>query len=103
MTIHRQSFVYGASLALLGLIGCASTLNYRYYGLSLTDICYGQGSLLGKLGSDGWPDLPFTECQPDAAVKGKCVVELAADHFAKDAALQQCQSDLKSCESGVIP
>ena len=98
MRIHAHSALYGGAVGILSLVGCAS-VSYRYYGLSLSNDCYAQGSLLGKLGAGGWPDLAFTECQPDPSIKGKCVVELAADHFAKETALEQCESDLKNCQA----
>jgi hypothetical protein len=98
MRLHRRSAFYGATISMISLISCAS-VTYKYYGLTVPDTCYAEGSLLGKLGASGWQDLPFSECEPDASLKGKCVVELASDHFAKETALEQCQSDLKNCQA----
>lgn len=101
MRLHPRSTLYGASIAILSVFGCASIVNYHYYGLQLPAECYEQGELLGKVGHSGWPDLPLAQCEPDAGTQGKCVIELSADHFAKEAALLQCQSDLKDCEKGL--
>jgi|SRR5271166_1194366 len=88
-------FVLGFALSL----ACATTQQYKYYGMNLSSDCYTSGSLLGKQGSDGWPDLPLSDCAPDAQVKGKCAIQLASDFFAKDKALADCQQQLSDCQA----
>src|SRR5215469_14150950 len=85
----------GFIFALVLAAGCAAT-TWRYYGEQLpgrtivqadvgeklSDLCYNEGRLLGKEGSDGWPDLPLTECKPDTALAGKCVVQMTETYRA---------------------
>lgn len=101
-------------LGVLSVCACASTPVYHWYNASfsenlvgsldvgkpIADLCYSNATLLGKTGDSTWPDLPYAECQPDASVKGKCVTQLAADFFAKDQALQICESQLNTCQNG---
>lgn len=93
-------FFSGYFLGIISLVGCAA-VTYRYYGVQIPTDCYKEGKLIGKPGS--WPDLPFTQCQPDDVVKGKCWVELTEDHFAKDKELIQCRQSLSDCQHGEPP
>lgn len=98
-----KPFILGYGFGILTLIACATSTPYRYYGLSIPDDCYDKGTLLGHQGSDGWADLPFDECKPDQAIKGKCVIMRDADWFAKDKDLKDCQTALISCQKGPAP
>lgn len=92
------NFICGFLLATFCWLGCASVQTYRYYGMEITPECYDKGQMLGKMGKDGWPDMPLKECAPDAAGKHNCVLELRADHFNKQRDLNNCQSDLIACQ-----
>ncbi len=84
---------------MVALIACAAkSVVYPYYGMELPGNCYTDGKLLGKLGDGGWPDLPLSECTPDANVKGKCWIERTADHFAKEKDLEDCHIALDACQ-----
>ncbi len=98
----KLRFIAGYLLGILSMAACAA-VEYRRYGLILPAECYDRGTLLGRQGSGGWPDIPFTQCKPDEVVRGKCVIELQDDFFAKDAELRQCRQALKDCETGDIP
>lgn len=101
--MKAHSFFTGYLIGVFTIIGCASVFPYKYYTPSMPDTCYDQGSLLGKLGDKGWPDLPLDECKPDAVVKAKCIVVIEQDFFALQGAYEKCQSDLTSCQHGPPP
>src|SRR5882724_6916025 len=94
---YLRGFWPGFIIGTAFTVSCAG-IQYRHYGLSLPDECYQKGSLLGKLGKDGWPDVPFSQCKPDDVVKGKCVIELEQDYFSKDSELNNCREALDSCQ-----
>lgn len=96
----RAYFAY--ILGLLSLGACATT-SYRYYGLTLENNCYQQGTLLGKQASNGWPDIPLETCKPDAASNGKCIIQLTDEFFRKDADLKNCVAALDTCQRGQKP
>lgn len=78
------------------LLGCAG-VTYRYYGLQLPDQCYADGVLEGR-GDKDWPNLPLSQCKPDAADKGKCVVQLQEVFFQMKNDLKTCQTKLIACQ-----
>jgi hypothetical protein len=91
-----KKFLIGFALGLILPTGCAS-IAYRFYGLNLPESCYEQGTLLGATGQ--YPNIPFTQCEPDNVVRGKCVIQLEQDFYRKEADLLTCQSDLKKCQN----
>lgn len=102
-TQNRKSFLMGFMACAL-CVGCAgAAIQYKYYGLEVPDECYSKGVLQGKEGKDGWKDLPFAECRPDAATKGKCWVEISEEHFKKENELLNCRQSLKDCQAGNPP
>lgn len=131
-----MDFHYGRAVAsgfLLGvftIVGCASAFQFHwpYYnaklpareitqadiGKDLGGLCYDEGILLGKLGADGWPDLPFAECKPDpipspgvspapSPVLMKCGTFRLSDVHAVIADDEKCHSDLSACQQGPPP
>jgi hypothetical protein len=94
------------------MAACATT--WKYYGellsdrvltpddvgKKLSDLCYDEGKLLGKQGSDGWPDLPLDECKPDQAIAGKCVVQTTDVYRALEKDDEDCHIQLSDCEKG---
>ncbi len=95
-TIREAGFFFlGFALSL----ACATATPYKYYGLNMPSACYVSAQLQGKTGAGGWPDLSGVECEPDEQVKGKCVIQLTSDFFAKDSALQTCQQQLSDCQA----
>lgn len=99
---HFQFFL-GFVFGLMLITACAA-LKYKYYGLDLPAPCYDDGTLLGKAPNDkDWPDLSFTQCKPDAQVKGKCVIQKSSDFFSKDKDLKECQQALSDCQRGQSP
>lgn len=100
----RDAFwlLMGSSVA---LFACATYPVYNYYGIQMPVDCFASGTLVGSQTAQnpkGWPSLPMSECTPDAALKGKCWIELSADHFAKERELEQCRSKLEQCQ-GPMP
>jgi hypothetical protein len=76
----------------LGLLGCASTFPYRYYGLDARSY---EGTLLGDKPKH---DLPFSVCAPDAADKGKCAVILRTELEKLMRDYAEMRERLKACE-----
>jgi hypothetical protein len=76
----------------LGLLGCGTTFNYRYYGLEADS--YG-GKLLGPKPKD---DIPFSVCAPDEHDKGKCAVILRAELEKLMRDYADMRERLKACE-----
>lgn len=99
---RAKTFILGYGFGVLTLVACAN-VTYKYYGISMPDECYDKGTLLGKVGNDGWKDLPLTECKPDQSIKGKCVMQTTADFFNKEKDLQECQKALDACQRGPQP
>lgn len=86
-------------LGVISVAACAGVaVQYRYYGVQLPEECYSGGMLLGKLGEEGWPDLPLSRCKPDDVSKGKCWVQLSEDYWAKDTELLKLRKDLDECQ-----
>lgn len=100
-----KGYMTGIFCGIVTLYSCAATVNYKYYTPSMPDDCYDHGQLLGKLGNDGWPDLPLSECKPDDTPNGKakCAVQLLDDYFKKDIALKTCEQKLSDCQGGPPP
>lgn len=90
--------LFGACLS-----ACASAVQYRYYGMSIPPESFDRGDLLGRQGSDGWPDMAFSICKPDQQVRGKCVVMQTAEFFSMKRELEQLRRDLDACQRGVNP
>lgn len=89
-----KSFIVGIICGVL-LLSCASAaISYNYYGLAADSY---DGKLLGV---DESKDLPLSICEPDAKVKGKCVVMLKAEFFKMKSDLDQTREKLISCERG---
>jgi len=84
------------------LFACAGGTVYRYYTPQLDETCYTKGQILGKLGKDGWPDLPMTDCQA-APGKAKCVIQKIPDFVSKDTELLLCRQQLQDCQKGLPP
>lgn len=103
--IHKKSAAIGSLLTLAVIFGgCASvSFPWPYYASHMADSCYDQGTLYGKPGSDGWPDLPLIECKPDAVKKLKCITLLDSDFYALKSDDMKCHQDLQSCQGGAVP
>jgi hypothetical protein len=99
----NKGFFPGFILGLLTVAGCASVFPYKHYGMDIPSECYDKGSLLGKLGKDGWPDLPMTECKPDLANKMKCQVMIESEFNSLKADDEKCHADLQKCQQGPTP
>lgn len=99
MKSYAVVLILGYALGVITLAGCAAAVEYHYYALDIPTDCYDKGQLIGKPGASGWVNLPFDECKPDDTIKGKCVVELSADHFAKEKELVQCRAQLSECQN----
>jgi hypothetical protein len=84
-------------LGVISMVGCAS-ISYRYYTMSLPDDCYDKGTLWGKQGSGGWPDLPFLDCKPDSGNKGKCIAMMTSEFISQKKDLDECHVALDSCQ-----
>lgn len=84
----------------------------------MSDACYDSGKLLGKLGTDGWPDVSLDQCKPDpvpspnpdpkgspapAPVLFKCVTLIRADWDSLKADDLKCHQDLQICQKGPAP
>jgi hypothetical protein len=112
------TFMGGWGMGLLTAFGCASspTFPWKFYTPSMPPTCYDEGQLLGKLGSDGWPDLSLDECKPDpmpspgaspnpgpSPVLDRCMIMNTQDFYAMQAAYLTCQNDLIACQQGPAP
>lgn len=111
------SFVTGWAAGICTALGCASTQwPYPYYAPSMDHGCYESGVMLGKTGSDGWPDLSMKECEPDvdpspsaspspwpSPVKLKCLMLRVDDFYALKGDDEKCHSDLVACQHGPKP
>lgn len=84
-------------LGVISMSACAS-VSYRYYTLNLPVECYDKGQLFGKLGKDGWPDLPLKTCEPDAVNQGKCVAMLTPEYISMRKDLEECHVALDQCQ-----
>lgn len=93
----------GYLLGIISIVGCASVFPYRYYATQMPESCYDSGMLLGKVGKDGWRDLPLNQCKPDDTVKLKCVTMIESDFYALKLDNQKCHLDLDSCQRGNPP
>jgi len=82
---------YFLILGLLFLMLACSSFKYKYYG-----ILPSQGLLLGKQPKD---DRPLSVCEPDEAVKGKCVVMFTDEFERVRADIVDLTERLKACES----
>lgn len=112
MKNYFAGFLPGFIIGIFTMIGCASSpiFPWNYYNVQMPDGCYDQGKLLGKLGSDGWPDLNLDACKPDpdptpggpspapSPIKLKCMTMLADDFFSLQADDEKCHSDLDACQ-----
>lgn len=111
----KTAFVSGFFLAILSVVSCATTGTWPwpFYAPSMPVECYDKGQLLGKLGSDGWPDQAMELCKPDpdpdpdpsitptpgpTPVKLKCIVTKIDDFYSAKAAYEKCESDLVACQ-----
>lgn len=86
-----KSFAFGLLFGLV-LAGCAG-FQYKYYAL---DAASYEGALRGPEPKD---DLPLTECQPDARVRGKCVVMLVDEFRAFRIDYDRIKTQLNECQS----
>lgn len=100
-------------LGVLSMASCASVWTFRSYnaeirdrtiteadvGKSLADLAYSEGMLLGKLGSDGWPDLPLSDCKPDATNKMKCATMMLPEFYRLKDDDEKCHERLQACEN----
>lgn len=100
---YTSGILTGLLIAAVMLVGCATVFPWPYYGPSMPDSCYDQGTLLGKTGSDGWKDLPLSECKPDAKVKIKCITQKIDDFYSLKADDMKCHKDLQICQKGNPP
>lgn len=110
--MSRRELMIAFSFWFLGvftIVGCASAWKfpYPYYAEQMEPSCYDAGQLLGKSGSQGWPDLSLKECKPDEQIKLKCMVVKVDDFYSMKsddekthAALDSCQRQLDSCHGG---
>lgn len=90
-----RNFALGM-LAAFMLTACAG-FQYRYYTF---DVPHFDGQLLGKLGKDGWPDLPFSMCQPIAGDKAPCILQFRPEYEALLTDLEKTKIALKACQKG---
>lgn len=85
----------------LGVVidGCATqgAFTYKYYGVDAVSY---DGSLLGPKAVN---DLSFKVCEPDAQVKGKCVIMLRDEFFRMKGDFLMLEKNLISCQQGVKP
>lgn len=96
----KYSLKFVVALNLICMSGCGAAAIYKYYTLDgVPDGCYKSGQLLGKLGSDGWPDVPFLGCEPTATNKAPCVVQFLTDYIAKDTELLNCRQQLSDLQA----
>lgn len=89
----KRWYVLGILSGLL-LVGCAG-FAFRYYGLE--GATYREGTLLGPKPKD---DLPFSQCEPTAAVKHPCVVMMAPEFFRLKTDYEDTKQQLKDCQQG---
>lgn len=61
----------------------------------MSEVNYSQGLLLGPKASD---DLPFSKCQPSAAIQNPCVVMFSKDFFALKQDYEDIKAKLVACE-----
>lgn len=88
-----RTFLVGLLVGLTPM-GCAGVA-WRYYGVSMPEACYDQGTLLGPQPKY---DLPLVACKPDASSSGKCVLMLQDEFFRLLADDKQCHVDLNACQ-----
>lgn len=108
----------GFVLGMVTVAGCATTGSFPwpYYSTQMPGECYQQGTLLGKSGADGWPDLPLSECEPDplpspgaspspgpSPVLLKCMTVKVDDFYSIQADDEKCHADLIACQQGAPP
>ena len=123
MKTFRSGILVGFFTALILVLGCATQFPYRFYnaqiksraiteadvGKDLATLAYQEGVLLGKLGSDGWPDRPFADCQPDPIPSPgaspapspnlmKCTTLATPEFYSLKADDEKCHSDLDVCQ-----
>lgn len=98
-----RGYLMGMILAALTVIGCATAFPWRYYATQMPETCYDAGKLLGKDGSDGWPDTDLNECKPDKTSRLKCITMLVDDFYSLKADDEKCHNDLKFCQKGAKP
>lgn len=89
--LRNKPFAIGLLFGLI-LAGCAG-FQYRYYAL---DPASYEGALRGPEPKD---DIPLTECQPDARVRGKCVVMLVDEFTAFRVDYERIKTQLKDCQN----
>jgi hypothetical protein len=100
----KKGYIHGFLLGLCCVIGCASIpFSWNYYNTQMSDACYDNGKLLGKVGAGGWPDLSLDQCKPDSIDKFKCVTLLRVDWDSLKADNMKCHQDLQDCEKGAAP
>lgn len=92
-----RGYFHGLVLSCLMVVGCASTMPYKYYATSMPDSCYDSGKLLGS-GDKTWPDIDLKECKPGAQFKMKCVTMLIDDFYLLKADYLKCHKDLQTCQ-----
>jgi hypothetical protein len=111
MKLDKRSAAVGSLVTLvIVLAGCAS-FPWRYYATQMPGECYDKGTLLGKSGSDGWPDRKLSECKPDpdlapgqpAGKKLKCITLFDEDFYSLKADNEKCHKDLAICQAGPKP
>lgn len=86
-----RHFAFGICFGLL-LASCAG-FQFKYYAL---DAASYEGALRGPEPKD---DLPLTECQPDARVRGKCVVMLVEEFTKFRVDYDRIKTQLNECQS----
>lgn len=102
--MKKRDLITGYILGFLTIAACASTGRvYRYYNLDAPSELYDKSRLLGKAGTDGWPDLDAIVCKPDSVNKMKCAILTLPEYFAMKNELEILRADLVTCQKGVPP
>lgn len=96
--MNVRSYLLGFFTLPFILIACASTLEYPYFGMDMSEACFDQATLLGVNGKgefDEKLDEPMAVCKDF-----ECLVMKINDHERLETDLAACRADLKACEEG---